>query len=255
MSRFFSTAAKQAVAFLGYRSGLLHVWIRWKFGNRPHIVMYHRVLEPELGSDFSQWGIVVRANTFEKQLHQLHRMFSMVSLRDIVNNSGANSSASRCAITFDDGWADNHRVALPVLKRLGLPATVFITTGYIGTEKLFWPERLACILQDEDREFDSRIESLKNVPEKTREEFLHQKAREKNRTSLPPGTRMLTWDQVRELQQQGFEIGSHTVHHVLLDQAAAEQVETEVVEVEEPALVFLALSVQLFFYLTDFIFK
>ena len=38
---------------------------------------------------------------------------------------------------------------------------------------------------------------------------------------------MLTWDQVRELQQQGFEIGSHTVHHVLLNQAAADQVETE----------------------------
>ena len=218
-------AIKQVAAFLLYRSGLLHLWIRWKFGNRALVVMYHRVLDS--GTDLSQSGTVVQTNTFEKQLLQLRGMFSMVPLSDAIHHEGG---GFRCAITFDDGWADNHRFAFPVLKRLGLPATLFITTGYIGTQRLFWPECLAYILQRHDEQVDALIESLKNVPEQTREDFLDQQARLHNRPLLPSETRMLSWDQVRDLKKQGFDIGSHTVNHVLLNHATPELVEKELGE-------------------------
>lgn len=40
----------------------------------------------------------------------------------------------RLVITFDDGYADNHELAGPVLERYGLPATFFVSTGFIGSE-------------------------------------------------------------------------------------------------------------------------
>ena len=41
--------------------------------------------------------------------------------------------AGAVALTFDDGYADNHAFALPVLERLGFPAVFFIVTGAVGT--------------------------------------------------------------------------------------------------------------------------
>ncbi len=208
MSGFIPIAVKQAFAFLAYRSGLLRFWIGRKLGKRPLIVMNHRDLES--GTDFSQDGIVVRPETFEKQLLLLNRMFRIVPLASACDET----ASFRCAVTFDDGWSDNHHVAFPVLRRLGLPATLFITTGYVGTARLFWPERLAFILQDLKpgelpdetdaglsadvlerlsalpgsgfRDSLNRlIESLKDVDEKTREDFLDRLARFQKTRSGP----------------------------------------------------------------------
>jgi len=251
MSGRASTVVKQAAAILVHRSGFLRAWIRWKLGKRPLLVMYHRVLES--GSDFSQDGIVVCSDTFERQLLFLARMFKIVPL----NVACEGNEAFRCAITFDDGWADNHRLAFPELRRLGLPATLFVTTGYIGTPRLFWPERLAFILQglkpgelhegvtaglpegiaqclprlsraSDGAHLDRLIELLKEVDEKTREDFLERLAHARNRESAPLESRMLDWDQVRDLHRQGFEIGSHTVNHVLLTQADPFRAEEEI---------------------------
>ena len=51
------------------------------------------------------------------------------------------------AITFDDGYEDNYRKAYPILKKYNIPATIFLTTGYIGTSKIFWWDMLGEIIK------------------------------------------------------------------------------------------------------------
>ena len=50
--------------------------------------------------------------------------------------------AGACLVTFDDGWHDNEMYALPILQELAVPAVLFVATGYVGTDKTFWQERM-----------------------------------------------------------------------------------------------------------------
>jgi peptidoglycan/xylan/chitin deacetylase (PgdA/CDA1 family) len=247
MIAFLARALKQAGAFLLYRTGLLALWWRAagrRLRGRPLIVTYHRVLPPAEGQDLSQAGIVVSTPTFERQLKLLRTLFQVVPLAEAASREEPELSA----ITFDDGWADNHAHALPVLNRLGLPATLFVTTGLIGTSRLFWPERLAYLLADSARAkihtaafdgldpqveaalaqaarapdpvlpaaLDRLIEHSKLLTDEDREQMLDLVAQQVGRdpNELPP--RLLTWDQVGEMQAAGVEIGAHGVTHAIL---------------------------------------
>ena len=72
--------------------------------------------------------------------------FEMLTLDRLLarHRHGDVATHPTLAITFDDGYADNAEVAAPILDRLGLGATFFVTTGYIGTEQRFaWDRGLA----------------------------------------------------------------------------------------------------------------
>jgi|LakMenE18May11ns_1017448.scaffolds.fasta_scaffold9791114_2 peptidoglycan/xylan/chitin deacetylase (PgdA/CDA1 family) len=100
------------------------------------ILMYHHVCPPEripaARVDLEGWQFNIAPDDFRAQLQYLQkRGFQFVSLTDYVNalHLPYRSRAKQMAITFDDGWRDNHEFALPILRSLGLTATFYIVTG------------------------------------------------------------------------------------------------------------------------------
>ena len=103
------------------------------------ILMYHHVapvecvhLAPE---PHEGWEFTHSPEGFERQIVELQRKgYRFVCLAEIVNDirkRGVEDSKS-VAVTFDDGWVDNYQFALPVLKRLAIPATFFVTSAHLG---------------------------------------------------------------------------------------------------------------------------
>lgn len=102
------------------------------------VLLYHRVAtlarDPEL--------LAVTPENFRAQLRYLKDNFPVVRFEE--EWSGAARPA--VCITFDDGYADNFREALPILEEANLPATFFVSTGTVDTPEQFWWDELAGIL-------------------------------------------------------------------------------------------------------------
>lgn len=109
-------------------------------GSRPSkglILMYHRVAE--VSTD--PWGLSVTPAHFAEQLAVLRKHASPRPLGELVRVAEGEALAGRpVAVTFDDGYADNLYGAKPLLERYEVPATCFISTGYLGKPSYWWDE-------------------------------------------------------------------------------------------------------------------
>ncbi len=259
MIAFAARALKQLIAGLLYRTGLLTLWWRAqgrRLRGRPLIVTYHRVLPPSLGTDLSQAGIVVSTATFARQIRLLSRLFHVVPL---VRAASA-QDPGLCAITFDDGWADNHAHALPVLRSAGLPATLFVVTELLGTNHLFWPERLIYMLSRDERQrldsgaldglpapvmsallevagtgeqvlpsaLDRLIEAAKDMTDEERDHMLTLIEQKTGCRAEGLAPRLLDWTQVAEIRAAGVEIGAHGATHAILTRLEPARASTEI---------------------------
>src|SRR5262249_8195308 len=127
---------------------------RW-FPSRSLILMYHRIARVER----DVWSMCVTPEHFEEHLEVLSR-HRPVRLNEWKPRGWFKGSLS-CAITFDDGYADNLHAAC-LLKRFGIPATFFVTTGYIGSGREFWWDELERVVYE-------RVDSS---PSEKHEEYL-----------------------------------------------------------------------------------
>jgi peptidoglycan/xylan/chitin deacetylase (PgdA/CDA1 family) len=226
------------------------------------ILAYHRVLRAEdLNEDFVQPGMYVLADVFEKQMRFLKDAFEVVPLSDLLVRwrTGAWDTGARyCAITFDDGWFDNYLYAYPILRRYGMPATVFLPTAYIGTQARFWWDELAQVLRcwhlthvgahEEDdlaepwgrypwlahlkeepteERLDRILEKFKGVPEREIGEWL-QATRRALGVKIPDRRTLLNWQEVQEMSGSGISFGSHSCSHRILTRLSIEEVRREV---------------------------
>lgn len=137
---------RRALAFALFYSGVLWLYAAIKLRGRAVALMYHRVLPP--GSDsFSTDAIVVTPATFARQLAFLKRHFRLLDVDELQDCLEQGRFPDRgCVITFDDGWYDNERHALPILLEYKVPALFFVATGYVGTNSTFWQEQLTRLL-------------------------------------------------------------------------------------------------------------
>jgi peptidoglycan/xylan/chitin deacetylase (PgdA/CDA1 family) len=108
------------------------------------ILMYHRISHP----DIDPWGLCVDPSNFSQHMTVLANLAKPVSLEQLPLMHTDHPSV---AITFDDGYVDNLESALPVLARHAIPATLFVSTGYIGNSNGYWWDQLQEIF------FSSRV--------------------------------------------------------------------------------------------------
>jgi peptidoglycan/xylan/chitin deacetylase (PgdA/CDA1 family) len=139
---------KRAAVSVLYWSGALWLLAAVALRRKAIVLMYHRVLPAQARADsHSADAIVVSARTFERQMEFLRRHFRPLAPGEFAAALRNGDFAARsCLVTFDDGWYDNLEHALPVLRRHGVPATIFVATDYIGGTHCFWQERLARLL-------------------------------------------------------------------------------------------------------------
>lgn len=106
----------------------------------PVILMYHRVARPT----YDPWDIAVAPEHFGDQLRMLRQTRTPLAMTEFVERIAAGTLPNNAvAVTFDDGYRDNLTVAAPLLASHGIPATVFIKTGSIGSNGAFWWDELA----------------------------------------------------------------------------------------------------------------
>jgi peptidoglycan/xylan/chitin deacetylase (PgdA/CDA1 family) len=113
-------------------------WFRPRGG--PAILMYHRIATP----DVDPWGLSVSPARFSEQVAALRRHRTTLPMDSFVARlQSGDLPRNATALTFDDGYVDNLLRAKPVLEAAGVSATVFLTTGLIGTGEEFWWDELA----------------------------------------------------------------------------------------------------------------
>ena len=129
--------------------GVLQAALFWKRDTGVRILMYHSV------GGIGPLSVPIRR--FERQMAFLSRRFDVVPLEAVfLPQAGLPGARPRACLTFDDGLADLHANALPILEKYSLPATFFITAGYVdGMHPVFYGmER--CMSADQIRDLHAR---------------------------------------------------------------------------------------------------
>lgn len=106
----------------------------------PAILMYHRVVAPRL----DLWDLAVSPEVFDQQMRYLKDRRTPLAMDELVSRLQKGTlPGDAVGVTFDDGYRDNLVNAKPILERYGVPATVFVATGYVDRKMPFWWDELA----------------------------------------------------------------------------------------------------------------
>lgn len=137
---------------------------------RVTVLLFHRV------TDEARDNLSVGVAQFERLMQLLKQHCEVLSIEQVLalGETVPRSRRPLVAVTFDDGYLDNYTHAAPILRRVGLPAGFYVSTGIVASDR----------------------------------QFPHDQRR--GNATLP----VMAWDQIRQMHAWGFNIGSHTVSHV-----------------------------------------
>ena len=120
----------------------------------PLILMYHRVAAPPV----DPWDLAVAPDRFAAQLEVLRATRRTLPLSAFVEHARRGTlPADAVAMTFDDGYADTLRHATPRLAAVGLPATLFLATAFVGQRVEYWWDELARAILERDAALDVQV--------------------------------------------------------------------------------------------------
>lgn len=210
---------------------------------RLSVLIFHRIYKDE--DDIFPFELAARS--FHKICSWLKTSCNVLTLDAAVAHLRANTlPSSATCITFDDGYADNVDVALPILKYHGLPATFFIATGFLDggcmwndavSESIrlttcssldtgeFGTYRLAS-MEQKNAAIEIIFGKIKYLPPAQRLTAAQDIARATGVT--PRDDLMMTSGQVKTLRDAGMALGAHTVSHPILTTLTNEQAIAEI---------------------------
>jgi peptidoglycan/xylan/chitin deacetylase (PgdA/CDA1 family) len=261
--RTLKSAVATALHYSGLRRAIATTRRTLAGGRRVLILSYHRVVGDFTGAlQHSIPGLLISQETFRRQLMDLREGgYDFMALADALEVLAGRKRTKRdvCVVTFDDGYRDVHRYALPVLKELQIPATLYLPSGYVGTDKRFthdWLFHVFCLARE--RRLRPMYEALPTAaasalqpllegsmtPSAAVDAFLgNQSAGTAQRTIealceqlgggpelIPEQGEVMDWNEVREMISFGVEIGAHTVTHAVLPLEDPECAEWEIRE-------------------------
>jgi peptidoglycan/xylan/chitin deacetylase (PgdA/CDA1 family) len=189
------------------------------------ILLFHRVLPKKSILEqqaYSTFGTVISEDYFGEILHYLMQsnyQFAAVSQLTTEVLAGHDVSKIIC-LTFDDGYEDNYQYVFPILKKLGIKATFFPIVGPCKDQSVL-PLDIYYQCVDMMQLDDVKREDWIKGNKKKRFYFTDPKLQTRLLSSLfqeiPSGNRIrvsyMTGQQLRELSDCGFEIGSHSISH------------------------------------------
>lgn len=200
------------------------------------VLLYHRI-SPDI--KFDPYNITVTPDIFIRQIEKIARKYTFISLSEAMEQSrmGIAKSKTQVVLTFDDGYQDNYEIAFPILKKKSLPATFFIVCNYIDNYRPLWDcEIIKMIYNNKIRrvkilnEFISRryiqprrffvfkvIGRMKSLSNEIREKVLGLLRKDLVLDSIlglsNDNDRCMSWEQIKKMNVNGMEIGSHGLSH------------------------------------------
>jgi len=272
IGKHIKSYARESVANL-YLASQIH---RITHRGRVLILNYHRVLpKAELRRRYVQPAMYVLDTVFDMHLQFLQEHFKLLTLAELLERWRKRVWGWKqryCVLTFDDGWLDNYLYAYPLLKKYGLPATIFLPTDFIGTYDWFWTEKLFYLLEharstnlasarkvafwsqiervlggsgyasstlnaangDKKHNFDEIVEECKKLPINTVEQLISNLS-ELLEIKFPEERAVLNWDEVALMSKDGISFGSHSCSHRILTKLPRYEIKREL-EVSKQAL-------------------
>ena len=247
---------KKSIAWLLCKMGVDALW-RYFNQDQLLIVTYHG-----LYSKFNRKSLPLfthlHVDLFREHLKLYKKYYHVVSLAELENcvREGSPWPEKSLLITFDDGFKNNYEVAFPVLKEFELPAAVFLTVDYIGSDQLLWFDELFVLLKQcleseisrdliadcigwrpDSRNVEEQYPKCANrfkrksvIERKGRMARLKKLLHEDESSELLEHFRMLSWEQVLEMKSSGLvQFGVHTATHRIVSNLSGEEWEKEIV--------------------------
>ncbi len=231
---------------------------------RAVVLKYHRVLE---SPDAMRPGETT-AQEFEAQMNVVASNFACQTFGSFIRSrSGGGFTDNTVVVTFDDGYKDNHDIALPILKKYGIAATIFVASDYLNGG-MMWNDRVleamrasvgrsmdlrevdlgevrVATLEDASRTAHTILSAIKRWPQERRAGFVDAIA---SSSGGGEGRTMLNAAEVVALADAGMEIGAHTVTHPILSTLSADEARAEIAQSKAALGRIIAREIQTFAY-------
>ena len=188
------------------------------------ILCYHNVVAPGSDASSGDTSLHMDLDLFRAQMQWLVSHYDLIPLRDLVGRLASGRSIRRCAaVTFDDAYAETLENACPVMRELGIPATLFVIADAPGRTEGFWWDQP--VVRDA-------------APDRQRERWLRGLGGDGNailRSLSPRGPHVVStrhppadWDVIKRATVSGFDVGAHSATHRALPELEASELAQEI---------------------------